>query len=122
MTNNQPIADTGQRVGVIADMARNARLIWKLFTDRRVPLWTKVIPLAALAYVIWPFDLALDSILGLGQLDDLTIVLLGLKAFISLSPAAIVSQYRGQLRQGSAEAGETVDASYRVLDDSQDDR
>jgi uncharacterized membrane protein YkvA (DUF1232 family) len=117
MTENKPIVDAGQRVGAITSLVSNVRLIWRLFTDRRVPWWTKLIPLAALAYVIWPFDLALDTMLGLGQLDDLAIVLLGLKTFVSLSPAAIVAQYRNQLRQASDGAESAVDASYQVLDD-----
>ena len=84
---------------MIADIVRNVRLIWRLFTDRHVPVWTKAVPLLALAYVIFPLDFIPDALLGLGQLDDLTIVLLGLKAFISLSPADIVAQYRNKLRQ-----------------------
>ena len=54
----------------------------------------------ALAYVIFPLDFIPDALLGLGQLDDLTIVLLGLKAFIGLSPADIVAQYRTQAAPG----------------------
>lgn len=121
MTENKPIVDPDQRMGVIADVVRNVRLIWRLFTDRHVPLWTKAVPFLALAYVIFPLDFIPDALLGLGQLDDLTIVLLGLKAFIGLSPADIVAQYRNKLRQDSGGTQNTVDASYRVLDDKRED-
>ena len=117
MNDDKPTVDPRQRIGGIAEVARNIRLIWRLFSDRHVPLWTKAIPFLALAYVIWPIDIVPDALLGLGQLDDLTIILLGLKAFISLSPAAIVDQYRNKLRQDSGGAQDIVDTSYRVLDD-----
>ena len=85
-------------------------------------MWTKAVPLLALAYVVFPLDFIPDALLGLGQLDDLTIILLGLKAFVSFSPADLVSQYDHKLRREDAGgAEETIDTSYRVLDDKGDD-
>lgn len=122
MSNNKPAIDPQRRVGAIADIARNARLIWRLYKDRRVPLWNKAVPLLALAYVVFPLDFIPDALLGLGQLDDLTIILLGLKAFVSLSPAALVSQHDHKLRQEDAgRTEETIDTSYRVLDEKGED-
>ncbi len=97
------------------------RLAWRLWRDRRVPVWTKLVPLLGLAYVVVPFDLLPDPMLGLGQVDDLGVIILALKLFLSLCPAALVAQHRQQLSQGAEDEspeGDVVDAAYRVVDES----
>ncbi len=110
------------RAGLLADFIREVQLWWRLMRDSRVPLWTKLIPLLALAYIVFPFDLIPDPLLGLGQLDDLAILILGMELFVSLSPADVVAELRRQVQQGkragkAAPAGPTVDAEYRVIDE-----
>jgi len=85
--------DTSAILGWLQDAARQGRLAWRLFWDSRVPLWTKLIPPAALAYVISPVDLIPDVALGLGQLDDLAVLLLGLKLFIEVAPPDVVREH-----------------------------
>lgn len=77
----------------LRDALRQARLAWRLFLDRRVPLWTKLIPPAAVAYVAVPIDILPDVALGLGQLDDIAVVLLGVKLFIELAPPDVVREH-----------------------------
>jgi len=43
-----------------------------------------------LAYVILPTDLLPDFFVGIGQLDDLAVILGGLKTFVSLCPREVV--------------------------------
>ena len=85
--------DTSALLSWLQDTARQARLAWRLFWDQRVPLWTKLIPPAALAYVISPIDIIPDVVLGLGQLDDIAVLLLGLKLFIELAPPEVVREH-----------------------------
>jgi uncharacterized membrane protein YkvA (DUF1232 family) len=85
--------DTNALLAWIQDVARQARLAWRLFWDQRVPLWTKLIPPAALGYLIFPVDVIPDALLGLGQLDDVAILLLGIKLFIELSPPDVVREH-----------------------------
>jgi uncharacterized membrane protein YkvA (DUF1232 family) len=77
----------------LQDVARQARLAWRLFWDRRVPMWTKLIPPAALAYLLFPIDLIPDVALGLGQLDDVAVLLIGVKLFIELAPPDVVREH-----------------------------
>lgn len=70
------------------------RVTWDLMRDPRVPVWTKAIPVMAFLYVISPFDFVPDLVPGLGQLDDLGIILAGMKLFESMAPNPIVRQYR----------------------------
>jgi uncharacterized membrane protein YkvA (DUF1232 family) len=85
--------DTNALLAWLQDVARQARLAWRLFWDRRVPLWTKLIPPAALAYLLFPIDLIPDVALGLGQLDDVAVLLIGVKLFIELAPPDVVREH-----------------------------
>jgi len=88
-----PRKDTNALVEWLQEAMRQARLAWRLFWDQRVPLWTKLIPPAVLAYVISPIDIIPDVALGLGQLDDIAVLLLGLKLFIELAPPEVVREH-----------------------------
>ena len=81
----------------LRDTLRQGQLAWRLFWDKRVPLWIKVIPPAALVYFISPVDFIPEGLLpgipGLPFLDDLAIVILGAKLFIDLSPADVVREH-----------------------------
>jgi hypothetical protein len=68
-------------------------------------------------------DLALP---GLGEVDDIVMLLLALKMFLDLSPPNIVREHLEDLfggRKGARSAGDPsadpyIDATYRVLDDA----
>jgi len=111
-----------------------ARLVWRLLWDARVPWPTKLLVPATLGYILFLIDLIPDVFLGLGQLDDLAILLLGMRLFVSACPAAVVEEHlaglRGQVRSdhaasrppspstgGDAGQGPVIDASFRVLED-----
>lgn len=70
------------------------RLIWRLFRDRRVPWPVKLLPMSTVIYILFLPDLIPDLLLGIGQLDDLTLLLLGMKLFINLAPQDIVAEHR----------------------------
>ncbi|HUX76789.1 MAG TPA: YkvA family protein [Anaerolineae bacterium] len=88
-----PPDDTSALLVWIKDVARQARLAWRLFWDQRVPLWTKLIPPVALGYVLFPLDIIPDVVPGLGQLDDVAVLLIGVKLFIELSPPDVVHEH-----------------------------
>ena len=97
-------------LGFLADLIRQLRLLWRLLNDPRVPSWVKAIPTASLLYLIFPIDLLPDLALGLGQLDDLVIVLLGLKLFRDFSPPAVVREHEADI------AGQSC--PWRVVEDA----
>lgn len=73
------------------------RLGWRLLRDPRVPAIPKwLIPAGALIYLVSPIDLIPDFILGLGQLDDLSVIAVAV-AMITLlvrwSPREIVDEH-----------------------------
>ena len=109
------------------------KLVWRLFIDKRVPTFTKIIPLLALAYVVSPYDIVGDRIPVLGQLDDVIVVGILFLLFIAASPNHVVAdQTIGkklrdlQKQQGhdpdrEDAKGKTVDAEIRFIPDDPDD-
>ncbi len=90
--------------GFWMNLLNNFRLAWRLLWDNRVPWSAKAIPIIAVLYVLSPIDILPDFIVGLGQLDDLAILLLGTQLFISMSPQDIVRSIRAEL-EGRAPDG-----------------
>ena len=113
------------------------KLVWRLFVDGRVPVFTKIIPVLAVAYLISPFDIIADRIPLLGQFDDLIVVTLLLLLFIAASPGYVVAdQTIGrklrdlQKKQGKDpdkdpdkddDAGTIITAEIKYIDEDEED-
>jgi uncharacterized membrane protein YkvA (DUF1232 family) len=91
---DRPADQERELFGWFRELLSQFALAWKLTWDPRVPLSTKLVPLIVVAYVLLPFDIVPDTFFGLGQVDDLVLVLVGLRTFISLCPPEVVSAYR----------------------------
>ena len=116
-------------LGFLADVLRQIRLAWRLLLDSRVPLWLKTIVPASLLYLVSPVDFLPDVALGLGQLDDLAVLILGVKLFIELCPPAIVREHMQALLgeanwhvepnapTSSSTPPQIIDAPYEVKKD-----
>ncbi len=120
MSNQMPVPSNDRRLGVLAEVIKRFRLVWQLFRDKRIPLWTKSVLPISLLYLISPLDFVPDVALGLGQLDDLGVILLGMALFVKLCPPEVVEQHRHQIEYGSGanhEQGEVIDSTYRVIDE-----
>ncbi|HEX9661086.1 MAG TPA: DUF1232 domain-containing protein [Candidatus Binatia bacterium] len=74
-------------------LPRFLRVFSRLVSDPRVSLRSKLVPLSVLGYLILPVDLLPDVFLVLGQIDDLVVILLGLKLFIRLCPPEVVQEH-----------------------------
>ncbi|MBE2184547.1 MAG: DUF1232 domain-containing protein [Anaerolineae bacterium] len=86
-------------------------LTWKLLFDKRVPITTKLVPIAAVLYLFSPIDFIPDFFFGIGQLDDIGLMIAAIKAFELMSPADVVAELREELRSRRAEdAAGVVDA------------
>jgi uncharacterized membrane protein YkvA (DUF1232 family) len=115
--------DQGRSAGFWAGLVKQLRLAWRLLWDPRVPAWTKLIPFVGLIYVISPIDFIPDPILGLGQLDDIGILLLGLRVFLQLAPEEIVLQHVEAMGSRASqwrvidEEPPVIDAEYNIKDD-----
>jgi uncharacterized membrane protein YkvA (DUF1232 family) len=70
-----------------------ARLIWRLIRDPRIHWMSKLIPIAGLAYVLFPFDFLPDLAPVVGQIDDVGIFVGSLWLFMELCPDDIVKEH-----------------------------
>lgn len=69
------------------------KLFSRLIKDPRVSVSPKLVLAGILAYVILPTDLMPDFLVGVGQLDDLAVIVGGLKLFLSLCPSNVVQEH-----------------------------
>jgi len=83
---------TGRFFQVLLHLPNFARLYWRLFRDRRVPILTKALLALTLVYVVSPLDVIPDVIPGIGEIDDVVVVLSGLWLFIRLCPPEVVRE------------------------------
>ena len=125
MSRFTPSSELNETAGFLGGLVKQSRLAWRLLRDGRVPGWVKMIPFAGLLYFLSPIDLIPDmAIPGLGEIDDVVVLVLALKMFVDLSPASIVREHIEDLFGMSRNARQptepstpaTIEGSYRVLD------
>jgi uncharacterized membrane protein YkvA (DUF1232 family) len=112
-------SSTTDQVGTLAELIRQARLVWRLLLDPRISPFLKGILPITLVYLVLPWDLLPDTILGLGQLDDLAIILLGVRLFLQLCPDRLIAEHRRDLaneEEGTANGHEEGDSSAQQLE------
>jgi uncharacterized membrane protein YkvA (DUF1232 family) len=110
------------RPSLLRTLLVHVRLSLRLLRDPKVPLALKVLPIAAALYIASPLDFLPDVLPVLGQLDDFTVVLIALEAFLKLVPARLVDFHRDAMAQGrryspARDHGDIVDAEFHRVDD-----
>jgi uncharacterized membrane protein YkvA (DUF1232 family) len=120
MSENKPgdimISPSG---GLMRDLVVRLKLILRLMGDRRVNFFVKLLPIASLAYLIWPIDL-ISMIPVVSALDDAAIVGLGAYLFVELCPPDVVQEHMKSLTSNLDSvpaADDVVDAEATDLPD-----
>lgn len=70
-----------------------SRLAWVLVRDRRIPLKHRALVVGGVAYLVSPIDLIPGIIPLLGQMDDLAVALLSLRAVLRRVPPEIAAEH-----------------------------
>jgi uncharacterized membrane protein YkvA (DUF1232 family) len=106
--------------GVLRDFILRLKLIGRLMSDSRVNFFLKLIPVASLAYLISPVDLAPGVVLPvIGVLDDAAILWIGSTLFVELCPPDVVNEHQKQLTSNVIEdMGDVVDAEVTDVNDN----
>lgn len=105
--------------GMFRDLMMRLKLIVRLMGDNRVNPFLKLLPVASLVYLVFPFDL-ISVIPGVSALDDLAIVSLGGYMFIEFCPPDVVQEHMKRLTSNmdSVEGhDEVIDAETVDMDD-----
>jgi len=106
---------------LLRTLVAHGQLAWRLLRDPGVPTLIKVLPLAAVLYLVSPIDGVPDFLPVLGQLDDLGVLLLALQSFLKLCPDHIVAFHRSAMAAGrpfapASASGGTSRASHDIID------
>jgi uncharacterized membrane protein YkvA (DUF1232 family) len=102
------------------EFVKRLKLIGRLMGDSRVSPFVKILPLASLAYLIFPLDLAPGIALPIiGALDDAAVLWIGSQLFVELCPEEVVQEHM-QALGGSVDddSGEVVDADVTDINDN----
>lgn len=106
--------------GMMHDVVKRLKLIARLMGDSRVNFFLKALPLASVAYLIFPFDLAPGVVFPIiGALDDAAILWLGSNLFVELCPDDVVKEHMQAIdsNMSGSSSGEVVDAEATDMDD-----
>ena len=82
--------------GMLRDLVLRVKLIVRLMGDNRVNPFLKLLPVASLVYLIFPFDL-ISMVPGVSALDDVALVSLGAYMFIEFCPPHVVEEHMREL-------------------------
>lgn len=107
--------------GVMRDLVLRFKLILRLMGDRRVNPFLKLLPIASLVYLIYPFDL-ISLIPGVSALDDVAILSLGAYLFIEFCPPDVVQEHMQKLTSNMdvvSSDEDIIDAETVDLDDEE---
>ena len=120
MTNPKPIKSPPG--GIIHEIGLQVNLLIQLFSDRRVSILLKLIPIAGLVYVINPVDFP-------GPFDDIVVMIFSLVLFVELCPRAVVEEHRQNLRRvipgewhDPPKGPDVVDGEIRDAEEGDQDR
>jgi len=80
------------------------RLYWRLMRDPRVSVWPKALLVMGVLYVLSPLDLIPDFIFGLGEVDDLIVLIALCRLFVYLCPPEVVREHVRRLDDESSGA------------------
>lgn len=96
------IAERATDPGFWQEVWQQLRLVFYLLRDPDVPIYLKLLPLAAVLYVLVPIDFLPDFYPMLGQVDDLTALVVGAKVFIEMAPPHVVARHLQAMQAGSS--------------------
>ena len=104
--------------GAMRGIVNRLKLIGRLMADSRVNIFLKVLPLASLAYLIWPLDAIPLPIIG--ALDDAAILWIGATLFVELCPEDVVKEHMQALGSNLDDTSdEIVDADATDINENQ---
>lgn len=123
--NKKPGAFAGAAMLLQPSILNEMKLAWRLLRDDRVTSLKYLAPALLALYVASPIDAIPDLLVGIGQVDDLGIAILGfmiaLKVIPKLAPADVLREHTSTINgdarpnePGATRVDPVVDAHYTV--------
>jgi uncharacterized membrane protein YkvA (DUF1232 family) len=119
-----------QDTGFFQDLILRGKLILRLMGDKRINFFLKLLPVAAVVYLVSPVDLLPGLALPIiGALDDAAVLWLGTTLFVNLCPDAVVQEHMNILQKvvtaqwrDAEEPGGVIDASVQDPESGDEDQ
>ena len=117
-----------QPASIFRRLWHQLRLTWALLLDNRISILLKLIPIAAVAFLLSPFDLVLNMIPVLGQIDDVAVILIAVALFNTSAPPDIVKEHLTRIREGDQyrirhdKDGTIIDVKSARVEEPQEDQ
>jgi|SRR5215208_179552 len=119
MTDNRRKLIANPQGGLMRNFVKQLKLIGRLMGDNRVSAFLKILPIASLAYLISPVDLAPGLVFPvIGALDDAAILWIGSTLFVQLCPDNVVKEHMDDLDMVSGDSNDVVDAESRDVNEN----
>lgn len=100
--NKPMISPDTQDPGFLKGLTQQIKLILRLMGDKRVNSLLKALPVGALIYLVWPFDLS-----PFIPLDDAIVMGIGFYTFVELCPDHVVAEHRTAIAAERTSANQT---------------
>lgn len=98
--NKSMIPSRGQDPTFLQGLSQQIKLIIRLMADSRVNPLIKILPVASLVYLIWPFDL-----LPFLPIDDAIAIGVGLYTFVEFCPEDVVAEHKENISAENLASG-----------------
>lgn len=120
MTRMAPNAYAGASLLLDRGVRDQLRLGWRLVQDKRVTSFKYALPGLVAFYVASPVDAIPDFLLGLGQLDDVGIVIAAILLFTRmlprLAPGYVVQEHLEAMRNSHEAASPAMQTDEAIID------
>ena len=80
-----------------SDFWRQIRLVYYLTLDARTPVLVRLLPFFIIVYLVSPIDLIPGIFPIIGQLDDLALLVLGVRFILQVAPPELVHEHEARL-------------------------
>ena len=119
MSDNRRKLIANPQGGLMRNFVKQLKLIGRLMGDSRVSPFLKILPIASIAYLISPVDLAPGVVFPvIGALDDAAVLWIGSTLFVQLCPDEVVKEHMDSLDMITADDSEDiVDAESKDIND-----
>lgn len=114
-----PAGNPRRRESLIDRVGIEIQVIEKLYLDRRMPFWLKLMPVLGLAFAVNPVDLPTFW-------DDVLVLVISLVVFIEFAPRGLADEKRREIRntieaewrEADAKKEKVIDAEFKPVDNN----
>lgn len=95
------IQNPAEFIKLLIHLPKLIKLYYRLYQDRRVPFYLKLVLIGAFIYFIYPLDILPDfSLPVVGYVDDFIVIYTAFRFFLRKCPPEVVKEHIERIDQG----------------------